>query len=179
MLVWGSIAFLAVESLIFLPLYLLGIPVAYAASRWAKRDTGFSLITPDRAIVTYHNKLLNWWIGNKEDGIWPDFAKELGLSVFQWYMRNPVTNLRFVPVISTRPCPSKVRFVGSPVMPDDGVPGWFICWQGPYVGVLIQNASWGLWWGWKVKPEDRYGVIGYRRFGIGTACQLMRFKRRG
>ena len=177
MLVWGSIAFVVVESLVFLPLYILGLPLAWAASRWAQRDTGFSVVTPSRAIITYKNKLLDWWVGNREDGIWPEYARELGLSVFGWFIRNPVTNLRFTPVISTLPRPEKIRYVGSSSMPEDGVPVWFICWQDPYVGVLWQNESWGIWYGWKVKPEDRNGVPGYRRCGIGIACQLMRFKK--
>jgi hypothetical protein len=35
---WMVISFLLVEVSIFLPLYILGIPVAYCAGRWAKSN---------------------------------------------------------------------------------------------------------------------------------------------
>lgn len=176
--IYGLIFFLAIELLVFLPLYIMGIPVSWFASRWAKQKTVPSRLYPDRSIVAYENGLLDWWVGNYEDGAKPVFdwwpAEK---STLAWFLRNPVTNLRFTPIISTKPDPFKLRYVGSDSVPPKGVPGRFLAWQGPYVGFLYQNTSWGVWVGWKLNTRDRRYLApdDYRIYGIGTACQFHRF----
>jgi len=177
MTLWGLLTFLLVEVLVFLPLYLLGIPAAWLASRYAKTVIRPSVVYPRNRVAYYVNPILDWWLGNWEDGICPEWWASLDGTPFTWFLRNPVTNLRFARILGTRPDPARIRYVGSSRMPEEGRAGWFICWQGPYVGMLWQNTQWGVWLGWKVKPEDRLGVHAdcYRYYGVGIAAQLMRF----
>lgn len=171
----GLLFYLAVEIFIFLPLYIIGLPVAWLAQRFAKTRTEPSRLYPDRTIVVYDNHLLNEWLGNHEDGIKPVFVwwpKEK--TAFQWFVRNPVCNMRFWPIVSTKPCPSKVRYLGIGEDIHAGTPGWFLCWQGPYAGFLYYATKWGIWIGFKIRPEDRNGLPpeNYRNWGIGTVAQF-------
>lgn len=177
MVLWGLVAFLAVEVLVFLPLYLAGLPAAWLASRYARTVRRPSRLYPERLVLCYESQLLDAWLGNWEDGLCPEWWASIGGTPFNWWLRNPVCNLRFAPILSTLPDPARVRYVGADHMPEPGEPGWFVCWQDGYVGMLWQCASWGLWIGWKVKPEDQLGVPpdSCRNWGIGVAAQLMRF----
>lgn len=170
--VWGLVAFAAFEACVFLPLFLVGLPVAWFAAKYAELGLGTSRMG-SRSIIVYRNPVLNWWVGNYEDGVIPD-AKT---TAFRWFVRNPVTNLRFVPLLSTRPDPERLRSVGSDEIPPAGTPCLFLAWQGPYVGFRHQNKSWGVWLGWKLNPRDKRYVDphDYRRFGIGVAAQILRF----
>lgn len=178
MALWGLLTFLMVEVCIFLPLFILGIPLAWWASRHAATHETPSRLYPQRTILAYDSRLLDAWVGNYEDGCKPVFdwwPEEK--TAFAWFLRNPVCNLRFAPIISTRPSPN-TQWVGSTdAVPADGVPGWFIAWSGPYVGFLWQNTRWGVWVGWKINPRDARMIPAddYRRGGLGTAMQIMRF----
>ena len=171
MALWGLLSWLFVEVCVFLPLYLGGLVVVPLASRFAKRIQGVSVVTKG-SIVAWANPVLNAIYGNDEDGILvPRYTP------WTWWVRNPVTNMRFWPVISTMPS-QNTKWVGNvKAIPPDGGPGWFLTWAGGYVGFRWQCASWGIWLGWKVNPRDARFVPedDYRRWGIGTACQLLRF----
>ncbi len=168
---WGLVSWLVVEVLIFLPLYIIGLPLAWWAQDGGRVIEVPSRLYPERTVRAYANPVLNWWIGNYEDGIEPE-----GYTPFRWFVRNPVCNLRFTPIISTLPS-TATRWVGSvDAIPPDGAPGWFIAASGPYVGFRWQCRTWGVWLGWKLNPADARGTPNdYRKFGIGTACQIMRF----
>lgn len=176
MALWGLVFFLCVEICIWLPLYLLGIPGSWLASRFARIVVVPSLMDPERPVFAYANPILNWWLGNKEDGIRPTFDWWQGKTAFQWFLRNPVCNLRFTPWVSTRPSPD-TQFIGSNQVEPDGTPCHFLAWSGPFVGYRYQNTRWGMWLGWKVNPRDARFVPpdDYRCWGIGTAAQIMRF----
>lgn len=125
MALWGLITFALVEVCIFLPLYILGTPVAYCASRWAPTKEVPSRLYPERTILAYRNAILDWWVGNYEDGCKPVFDWWHG-SGFQWFLRNPVTNLRFTPILSTLPS-ANTQWVGTLwEVPMDKAPGWFL-----------------------------------------------------
>ena len=172
MALWGILAFLAVEVCVFLPLYIVGIPMAWCASRWVPMVPGPSRIFPERQILAYRWRWIDWWVGNYEDGAAPE-----GWTAFRWFLRNPVCNLRFTPIISTVPGPDTRRVGSVDEIPPDGAPGWFLAWRGPYVGFRWQCRTWGVWLGWKVNPRDARFIApdDYRRWGLGTACQVMRF----
>jgi len=173
---WGLITFLAIEVFVFLPLYLIGIPLTIAASRYARIKVVPSRLYPERDIIAYSNQVLDWWIGNYEDGLDPEFEWwDSSKTALDWFLRNPVCNLRFVPIISTKPDPLRVRFIGTlDEIPHQNRPGWFLCWQGGYVGFFYQNESWGIWLGFKVNPRDARYVLpdDYRNWGIGTVAQF-------
>lgn len=175
---WMLLSWLAVEVLVFLPLYLVGLAAFPIAWRWApKTFTQSHVWADDRAIRTFSWLWLDEWLGNHEDGLLPFWWSNQGGTAYSWFLRNPVTNMRFWPIISTLPDTPRLRFCGNVVEILES-PGWFVCWQGPYVGFRWQCETLGIWIGWKVQPRDVGGIPAedYRRFGIGTACQIMRFR---
>jgi hypothetical protein len=163
---WMVVSALTVEAAVWLPLYLAGLVVVPLASRLADKTERPSKLY-SRLILCYKNRILDELWGNHEDGIAPD-----GWTVWRWFLRNPVTNLRFWPVISTKPA-SSTRWIGSPAIE----PGCrFIAWNGPYVGCRWEGSKLGFWLGWKVNPRDAVEIPtdDYRRWGIGIAMQVLR-----
>jgi len=177
--IWGLCFFLVVECVVFLPLYILGIPACWLASRHAGTHDEPSWLYPDRTIRAYNSRLLDEWLGNHEDGMKPVFSwwpKEK--TALQWFLRNPVGNMRFWPIVSTKPSAS-TRWVGTASeIPGISQSGWFLAWSGPYAGFRWQNGKWGVWIGWKINPRDARFIMDndYRNWGLGTALQLMSFK---
>ncbi len=177
MAIWGLIAFLAVEVFIWLPLYLLGIVAVWVADT-TDAETIFirSNINQSRYVLSYRNRILNWWIGNYEDGIDPEFDWWPGSHTrLDWFLRNPVCNLRFAPIISTLPDPAKLQWIGNVnEVPPTGTPGWFLAWQGFYVGFLWQNEKHGVWLGWALNPRDKQPDCpkDYRWSGLGIKAQI-------
>lgn len=179
---WGFVTWLLFEVVVFMPLYLIGaifFPVAYY---FVPLTQGDSRLYPGKKCVNFASPLIDAWLGNWEDGLCPAWWQEAkgsdGLrAMWSWFLRNPVTNLRFMPVVSFKPDPSKVGHIGADVMPEDGQPGWFLAWHGLYAGFRWQTKSWGVWFGWKVHPEDAQGFKenDYRQWGVGTSAQIMRF----
>jgi hypothetical protein len=178
---WLTFSWLAVELFVFIPLFILGLPVLAVALKLAKIESRPS-ITPWKAdVLAFKNPVLDWWLGNKEDGLcamwWrrdhPTWSGwRLGWS---WFVRNPLTNLRYAPIVGTVPRPARIRFLGADDEPDWDHPGWCLTWDGPYSGFVWQTAKFKLWIGWKLLPQDRFGILGYRQYGVGPAAQL-RFK---
>lgn len=177
---WLIVAFLVVEVVIWLPLYLVGLLVMPCALRWAATVRVPSRIYPEMEITAFRSRILNYWLGNLEDGLCPDWwARHEGgdswRARWRWFRRNPVCNLRFVPVIGTKPNPEKVGYLGHPDKGQpDGTPECWYAWQGWYSGFRWQNGKWFVWIGWKIRPEDRLGLDprDSRRAGIGIACQV-------
>jgi hypothetical protein len=176
MVIWGIISYLLVEVVIFLPLFILGFPACWWAQSHAEREERPSMLFPERTIICYKNRILDAWLGNWEDGIQPEFEWWSGKSALAWFNRNPVCNLRFLPIISTKPSPNTV-FIGTDEIKDDGVPCHFLAWSGGYVGYRYQNTKWGVWFGYKINPRDARYVPAddYRIWGLGTAGQIMIF----
>ena len=179
---WLIISFLFVEIVVFLPLYLLGLIVFPVAYHFAGIKVTESRINRGQYILAFRNRVLNEWLGNHEDGILPGWwQKERNGSAYGWFLRNPVSNMRFWPYISTLPSPD-TKWIGTL----DRVPvletGWFIAWHGVYAGWLWQTKKFGCWFGWKVNPIDRrIGTISkvendYRYYGLGTDCMIWRVK---
>lgn len=134
---------------------------------------------------------LTWIWGNEEDGIsgpgwWKtrtntDLAPGRSLAAmwadFRWSaLRNPSNNIRFIPVVNPVIDPARVKYIRT--LP--GARTWRaeFTWQGIYSGLLViflfRGKSYRLWWGWKLKPEDRLGVSpdDVRSIRCGFATQL-------
>lgn len=123
---------------------------------------------------------------NYEDGIaagrqYKDYGALWKQIIYWSCLRNPVNNLRIVPILSCQIEPSKVRFVGSFTGQDiykydTKIPHWFFAWQGLYSNLYIHFMLGGklrrLWIGWKIFPTDIYGVTPYRAKGAGFALQF-------
>jgi hypothetical protein len=173
---WMVISYLLVEVFIFLPLYLLGLiafPIAY---HFAALKIEPSFINKGEYIIAFRNRVLNEWLGNREDGLLPGWwHKDREGSAYGWFIRNPVTNMRFWPVVSTLPNPEKTGFIGTlDHVPSLDETGWFFCWEGLYAGFFYQGKRFGCWFGWKTNPRDRKqdAPRDYRYCGLGTACQI-------
>ena len=172
---WGLISWLMVEVVVFVPLLLLGLVLLLLLFKWAPIVQAESRIDAGQQIEAFRWRWAQTIWGNWEDGLLPAWWAQQGGTRYSWFVRNPVCNMRFWPIVSTLPS-KNVNWVGSvSAIPADGVSGWFVCWEGPYVGFRWQCRSWGVWLGWKVIPTDANGCFDYRRFGLGTACQFMRF----
>lgn len=182
--VWMVISFLVVEVFVFLPLYIVGVLAFKVAMQFADITISESRINKGQDILVFRNWALNEWLGNHEDGLNPEWWAKLGGTPFTWFLRNPVCNMRFWPIISTRPNAEKTWFIGSldRVPDNDAETGWFFCGRGPYCGALYQGKRLGCWFGWKVNPLDRrIGRLGgpsldYRFYGIGIASMVWRTK---
>ena len=167
---WMVVSVLAVEFLVWLPIFLVGLvlfwPLLWLCPIVPKEST----INMGQPVLAFKWAWANELWGNHEDGLNPDWWAAKGGTPWTWYLRNPVCNARFWPIISTLPSPG-TRFIGS----DQIAPGCrFIAWAGPYAGFRWEGKVWGVWFGWKVSPADQLGCADYRRFGLGIAMQLLR-----
>lgn len=168
---WGMLSFLVVELLVFTPLFIVGLVLMPALLRWAPFVETYSWIGSGSTILAFKWRWADELFGNHEDGLLPAWWANLGGSAGEWFLRNPISNMRFWPVVSTRPKPT-VRWCGTAT--EVGASGWFLAWQGPYVGFRWQGPSWGLWLGWKLNPRDASEIpTDYRTHGLGTACQVL------
>ncbi len=173
---WMLITWGTVEIIVFLPLYLLGLATFPIAWKLAPKTYTQSLVWhDDRAIKTFKWLWLDEIFGNHEDGLLPFWWSNQGGTAYSWFLRNPVCNMRFWPIISTKNAPEDVVSIGNVAEITDK-PGWFACWQRGYVGVRWIWGKMGLWIGWKLNPRDVYGIPAddYRKDGIGIACQIIR-----
>lgn len=172
--------FLFVEICIFLPLYLFGLMAFPVAYHFANLVLVESRVNKDQYIVTFKNRVLNEWLGNHEDGLLPSWwGKERHGTAYGWFVRNPVSNMRFWPYVSTLPSPD-TKWIGTLDWVPDKETGWFIAWHGIYAGWFWQTKNFGMWLGWKVNAIDRrIGTMAapekdYRYSGLGTACMFWR-----
>ncbi len=143
------------------------IPLLICTGRYRMRPSKHF----DRSVLQFP-----WWawpLSNQEDGVdglrggdpaqawwaektqgWPDAKR-----IFVWAaIRNPVDNLRFVPLLNPRLVPAKVRFVGMDHEPAKGEGGWYFAYQGIYSCIRFETTTWRLWVGTKIKPTDRFGI---------------------
>lgn len=151
---------------------------------------------------------LMWLWGNNEDGIdnglrfmqkdkfWSRFTKYKFARILYWTAnRNPVNNLRFIPILKCDIEPKNVRWVGSLGSYEDymtaplpnGIDPYdyddkrlkeysLFCWHGAYSCYRKQykNKSGEViefWIGWKIWPQDIFGVSEFRATGAGVAFQ--------
>lgn len=194
--------------IVFLPLCLLSwimVPVAAicGAYKAVKDEDGAG-----NPRVEYHFTWPFMFVfDNFEDGIANDtyvFYPDMFRKIVYWScIRNPINNLRIVPVLSCKINPNRVYFIGSffnllpgdPMLAtmahsiegeelirkyDTKIPHWFFAWHGLYSNFYWQfNAFgklWRFWIGHKIQPADIYGVSTYRQPGAGFATQFKRVK---
>lgn len=147
----------------------LGIVAALA---WG----GVYAVRPSRRFPGRSVTQFPWWVwpyGNDEDGVdglrggspdqkwWADKTASMSQArrIWQWAaVRNPVDNLRWVPLLNPKIDPSRVRFVGMDHEPAKGEGGWYFAWQGFYSCLRWESKTWRLWIGAKLKPTDRLGI---------------------
>lgn len=153
-----------IVGLIHLLLILIGLPLI----AWQSRST-----TVDERKFFHFRARWMWLYDNREDGIdgsrggdtaqkwWTDrtAADSLRMRIFKWSaLRNPVNNLRYVPVLSPLFRSTQIGYIGTGDEPPDGQSGWAYTWQGFYSGIYIKTTTRWFWLGWKLRPSDRFGI---------------------
>jgi hypothetical protein len=129
----------------------------------------------------------NWedFIDNNDKGDygikkeWPLWRK-----IVAWNLiRNPAQGLRWMPILSCKIDPKRVRWMGSPhtnpMLYDmkPAKPECFYAYQGPYASLwwqyesIITKKIVRLWIGWAIYPSDQHGVTPYRKDGAGFKIQ--------
>lgn len=144
--------------LINLPLWFLGLVLipwqsAYTEIRPSKYYAG-------RNLPQFKARWM-WIFGNEEDGIdglrggdaaqfwWAKMtsADSVRMRIFKWSARrNPINNLRYVPLLSPRFHPDQIEFVGGYI------------WQGVYARLVLDFKGQRFSIGWKFRPEDQQGI---------------------
>lgn len=119
----------------------------------------------------------------KYPNVWPR------VRMLMWYLRNPVSGLRWTSYLSLLIKPANIKYVGSyGQAPADRhryelkLPCWLYIWQGPYSGLWTQfympfsgGSLWRFWIGWKIYASDIDATqFGYRAYGAGFAMQFKR-----
>lgn len=160
------------------------IPIAALCKAYAPEDT-----TSDDPNYHFTWPFMYLW-DNYEDGIANNnysHYTNMFMRIVSWSAnRNPVNNLRVVPILTCMIDPDRVGFVGS--FGDDSapkdiidlydthIPQWFFCWQGLYTDFYWQfnlnGHLYRFWIGWKIYPTDIYGVTPYRIRGSGFGLQF-------
>jgi len=176
----------------------LMVPLAVLFKAYGMRESKFY---KDRIVRAFTSRIM-WPWSNEEEGIGHyDTLNFLGLTikfekisskiVYSECIRNPANNLRFVPLISLKIDPTKVKFIGSFGSYKDNLPKevvkkydsneelfWSLTWQGLYSNIRVHlkifNWRFRFWLGWKIYPEDIYGLPSWshRNVSAGFATQF-------
>lgn len=181
--------------LIWIPLVLLGhliIPVLLVIGEYKRKDSNHWpwLDWSNRYNQAYQGfPALFWLWANEGDGLYPpEYAKKYpDWSFFRlawtWAaVRNPVNNLRFVPLLSCKIDSWRVHWIGNikggtPEFYDEKTYTYsFFAWCGIYSCYRKQYRNkkgqmMEFWIGWKIWPSDFYGVSAFRKNGAGFAMQ--------
>lgn len=173
------------------PLWLAGLPICYRLARreaWTLRPSQYF-----KRDVTAWGPRWAWLWGNEENGITgPDWWHTQNAGKPEWRIafvwsawRNPVNNLRFVPLLNPVIVPDRIRFRGNADDPArKSAIGrkrveWSFTWQGIYAGLVVRwqitathHAQFRA--GWKFIPRDRFGVAtdDYRSIRCPFGVQL-------
>lgn len=174
------------------------VPLMAAFSRYTT-TTSISKVN-SREILVWKHKFM-WLWGNDEDGLIgaSEFRdSSIFVRIVYWNFRNPVNNLRFVPFLSLKIDPAKIKYVAYGLKPYDNtsfplgqIPELYyydrddytfvtLIWQGLYSNFRIQfkmfGRNWRFWIGWKIQIHDIYGIpeTSYRYHSAGFASQLKR-----
>ncbi len=172
-------------------LVLLGtffIAVAALSKAYVKVSDNLSKPN-DGPIYAFTWKIMRPW-GNHTDGIANRNYKQFDSMFWQimyWSAwRNPANGLRTMPVLSVLIDQEKIHAKGSDRnihKYKDRTPHWFVCWHGIYSCLFIQFYIYPghmrrLWIGWKLLPQDCYGVKDddYRKQGAAFTTQFKRIQ---
>jgi hypothetical protein len=209
-------------------LLLLGkVLVPFAVSRRAYAVKDRVLYTGEVVPHYYFTWRLMWLWDNDEEGIaWyvadDGDPNDIPARILYSAKRNPVNNLRYVPYLSLKIDPKKVRFTGSGVdctdermqevlldpkfdysplveaYDDDAIDSESFTWCGIYSNYRVHftvkqrrfyphleraikfifredltiAGRYRFWIGWKIYPEDIYGVTDHRKESAGFGSQF-------
>jgi len=186
---------------VFIPLVLFGyiaVPIALMC------DAYYSVVDREKRAKGEHDIVWHFtWpfmsvYDNFEDGIANRtyfHHKNFWLQVIHWTcIRNPVNGLRTAPYLSCKVDPKKIEFVGTygsscelglervnesiKKYRNKTEPHWYFGWHGFYTCLFWQHKWNGglkrLWIGWKIVPNDIYGVDHSRARGAKFSQQWRR-----
>ena len=175
--------YLLVELFVWLPLFLLGLPIVVALSIANAWNLGTSKNPQNGSLLVWPKWAWVW--GNDDDGVIPAGTPATAWNAIKWYLRNPVENLRYT-AIGLRPKPQLICTRGNcRVDPDADYANvhmkawrWCLTWQGCRAGLWVQGPIFGLKLnlrlGWKLIPPDAVSIspMDGRLNGCGTATQF-------
>jgi hypothetical protein len=136
-------------------------------------------------------RLLWLWDNDEEGCAWytekdGDPADIEARIIYSSCVRNPVNNLRYVPIVSLKIDPKRVRFIGKPHFQDPRaydskeLEFWYFCWHGFYGNFRRQYKKDGkthrFWIGHKIYPGDVFGVFDHRAKSAGFGSQFKRIE---
>lgn len=173
-----------------IPLWLIGIPLVWTMAHlklYYYRPSKYFYQEGRRfgkPVLVWKGGWLTWLWGNEEDGIdgrWFNGGlgfennKPLAKRIFDWAaLRNPVSNLRFVPFINLKIDPKKIYGAGNCMHPtsalrkfrlyggmNKGPALWSFAAQGPFAGLSIKKPTsrtthHRFLIGFKIYPEDAF-----------------------
>lgn len=183
-----------IYGIVALPMLVIGlivIPIAAVCHAYRFEWDEAKYLKGEDPVVYHFTWKFMWPWDNWEDGIantmyWK--APNIYLQIIYWScLRNPINNLRLVPLLSCKIDPAKVKFVGSGVdsmkldvdsfdlvseylayrdevinYDSDEHDFWYYCWQGFYSNVRVHFSVLGrryrYWLGWKIYPHDIFGI---------------------
>lgn len=183
------IGFLAIRTILIVIGFIV-VPIAVLCRAYHVRQ---STVYPERIVRAFTSKFM-WLYGNEEEGIgYYGEGSTAQKILYSECVRNPVNNLRYVPVASLKIDPSKVRFVGTLGDFEDNLPQdtvrkydldaenfWSLTWHGMYSNIRghfkLGKTRYRFWLGWKIYPEDMYGIPAdsHRAARVGFATQFKR-----
>jgi hypothetical protein len=164
------------------------VPIASLMGKYHTRE---SKIYENRLVRAFTQDFM-WIWGNEEEGIgyYGSFKALVHKIIYSECFRNPVNNLRYVPILSFKINKEKVRFVGSlgnygeidreeiKKYDSDDHNFWSLTYHGIYsnfrVHFEVKGVRYRFWIGWKIYPEDMYGLPewSHRNASVGFATQL-------
>jgi hypothetical protein len=169
---WMVLTFILVQALVWLPIFLLGVLVVPALQRWGSTVQRPSLMPWKPPVDHWANRWADALFGNPEDGVKGDLPwQEGGGTVYGWFLRNSVCNMRYWPLISAK-ANLNTRFVGVGNVNDPGAR--FVAWTGFFVGAQFPFLGREVWIGWAVNPRDAtalYPESDWRCYGYSTVAQ--------
>lgn len=180
------ILFLIIRTILILVGYIV-VPIGVLTRNYETRASKYYT----RIIRAFKSPLL-WLWGNEEEGIGYYGGKGWSLErriLYSECVRNPVNNLRYVPLLSVKIDVNRVGYIGNLKLIDESLDELrkydddaydFLCftWCGFYSNIRYQGKIFGkrrrIWIGWKIYPEDIYGVspTSHRYVSAGFATQF-------
>lgn len=204
-LIWHWPIWILFTLFIYTPLIIIGwivVPIATLCKAYYIEIKSLDKKSSAQMKRTYHFKWPWMWLwDNFEDGIcaglqYKDMGSNFKQIIYWSCFRNPVNNLRIMPVVSCKLEPLKIGFRGSFISSDfdafnevryayklaqvekydTTIPQWFFAWQGLhgnwYWQFMFRGKLKRFWIGWKIYPTTIYKIPEYQKRGAGFGLQF-------
>jgi hypothetical protein len=190
------LAFVALRTVLILAGWIV-VPIAVLFGAYAVKPRSLAGKSVDHHYFTW--RWLWLWDNDEEGCAWYGEGPLWWRIIYSSCWRNPVNNLRYVPYLSLKIDPAKVRWVGSHIecrdqhdldlilsdkayeapirtYDSDDHEFWYFAWHGWY-SCYRRHFTWRgkrrrFWCGHKLYCSDIYGVTDHRAKSAGFAMQF-------